>query len=76
LNVKNAEIAFRRFLKPTWEKEEDRKQMIADFEQKRQKTALARISENEKIQRENEQKIADERQKVLKYEFENFLNDD
>lgn len=76
LNVKNAEIAFRRFLKPTWEKEEDRKQMIADFEQKKQKTALARILENEKIQRENEQKMADERQKVLKYEFENLLNDD
>jgi hypothetical protein len=56
LNAKNAEIAFRRFLKPTWETEEDRKAMIADFEQKKQKTALSRVSEKEKIKRDEEMK--------------------
>lgn len=76
LNAKNAETAFRRFLKPTWEKEEDRLQMIADFEQKKQKTALARIAENEKNEKEMKQKQADERQKVLKNQFDEFLNDD
>ena len=76
LNVKNAEIAFRRFLKPTWETEEDRKAMIADFEQKKQKTALSKISENEKIKQEKEIKQSEEKRKTVLQNFESFLNDE
>ena len=76
LNVKNAEIAFRRFLKPTWETEEDRKAMIADYEQKKQKTALSKISENEKIKQEKEIKQSEEKRKTVLQNFESFLNDE
>lgn len=76
LNVKNAEIAFRRFLKPTWETEEDRKAMIADYEQKKQKSALSKISENEKIKQEKEIKQSEEKRKTVLQNFESFLNDE
>ncbi len=76
LNAKNAEIAFRRFLKPTWETEEDRKAMIADFEQKKQKLALSKISENEKIKQEKEIKQSEEKRKTVLQNFESFLNDE
>jgi len=71
LNAKNAEIAFRRFLKPTWETEEDRKAMIADFEQKKQKTALFR-----KIKRDEEMKETWEKYRILYKDFNDFLNEE